>query len=402
MKKILTMTLCIAAVGSMSAQKFAVDQAAKLTGKIDKIGEVRTLIGQAAENPETKDDVRTYYTLGKAEYAAFDEAYKKLAVNPNDPAVNIPAMTEQLINGYNAFLKALPLDTVIDAKGKTQAKNSKDMVSKMSGHHNDYWQMGGELYNRKDFYPGAYQAFMIFGDMPAHTWADKNLKAVPDTTRALAYYYAGLAGYSSNKKQEAIKAFEKARAAGIRDVNCYVYEIASWQALVNEDPALEETSKVEIEKIARDGYNRYGISNPLFLNNLVNSLIQQQRVDDAVALIGNQISKTPNEPFLYGLRAYVYDRKGDDEASLNDYRKAVSFDNADLETLKNASKKIYTQGTVIWNGIEGKEPEKRNDVKVNYFEQAKAIAERAQKLAPNDSSVAYILDNINYALETYF
>ncbi len=59
MRKILTMALCLTAVGTMSAQKDAVDQAAKLSGKIDKIADARALISQAASNPETANEART-------------------------------------------------------------------------------------------------------------------------------------------------------------------------------------------------------------------------------------------------------------------------------------------------------------------------------------------------------
>lgn len=41
-------------------------------------------------------------------------------------------------------------------------------------------------------------------------------------------------------------------------------------------------------------------------------------------------------------------------------------------------------------------------MKTNYFEASKAIAERAKQLNPDDSDVDYILENINYALDTYF
>ena len=118
MKKILTMALCLAAVGSMSAQKATVDQAKKLCGKIDKIEEVRGLILEASKNPETANDVYTYYVGGKAEYDAYDEAIKKRMINPNDKDVDPLAMGEQLVNGYKMFVKALPLDSVVDAKGK--------------------------------------------------------------------------------------------------------------------------------------------------------------------------------------------------------------------------------------------------------------------------------------------
>lgn len=56
MKKILTFALCLAAAGSISAQKQVVDQANKLAGKNDKITEARDLIKQAAANPETQND----------------------------------------------------------------------------------------------------------------------------------------------------------------------------------------------------------------------------------------------------------------------------------------------------------------------------------------------------------
>ncbi|MDE7343374.1 MAG: hypothetical protein K2N19_05090, partial [Muribaculaceae bacterium] len=68
MKKVITMALCIAAVGSMSAQKANVDGAKKLSGKFDKIEEARNLIKQAMENPETANDANTYYVAGKIEF----------------------------------------------------------------------------------------------------------------------------------------------------------------------------------------------------------------------------------------------------------------------------------------------------------------------------------------------
>ena len=64
MKKFLTIALCFAAACSMCAQKAVVDQAKKLSGKIDKIEEARNLIKQAAANPETANDVNTYFIGG--------------------------------------------------------------------------------------------------------------------------------------------------------------------------------------------------------------------------------------------------------------------------------------------------------------------------------------------------
>lgn len=402
MKKILTMALCFAAVAGMNAQKEVVDQAAKLSGKIDKIGEARNLIKQAEADPSTANDVRTYYVAGKIEFDAFDEAFKKRAINPDDAAVNVVDMGTELVNGYNAFLKALPLDSLPNEKGQVKPKHSKDMIGKMTGHHSDYFNYGGELFNNKHYYPEAYHAFMIYGDMPTQVWAEKALKAVPDSMRAQAYHYAGIGAFSGNALPEALAAFEKARLAGITDPQNYVYEIACWQNIAQRDTTMEQAAKNGIQAAAQAGYEKFGIKNPLFLNNLINTMLQNNDFDGAAALIGKQLEATPEETFLWGLRGYVNDRKGDDAASLADYRKGASFPNCDIETLKNASKKIYSMGIEELNKIEGNQPEKRAAVKAEYFEAAKAIAERAGQIDPADGDVDRILENINYALETYF
>ncbi|MDE7401942.1 MAG: hypothetical protein K2M87_00850 [Muribaculaceae bacterium] len=402
MKKILVMSLCAAAVMSASAQKETVDQAAKLSGKLDKIADARTLIGQAIATEPTSKEARTYYVAGKLEFDAFDNAMAKRAINPDDPAVNLMDMGNELIAGYNYFVQALPLDSVPNEKGQVKPKFSKDMVGKINGHHQDYFNFGGEMFNNKHYYPEAYNAFMIYGEIPSKSWASKDVKAVPDSTVALAYHYAGIGAFSGNALPDAIKAFKKARLAGIKDPQNYVYEIASWQNLALRDSTLEDQAKNEIQTIARHGYDRFGVSNPLFINNLVNSMLQGKKYQDAIALVSEQITKTPDLPFLYGLRAYVYDRAGDNDAALADYRKAVTYDNADVETLCNAAKKLYTQGSEAWNLIEGNQPEARANVRNNFWIPAKEIAERAQALDPNNHDAGYILENINYALETYF
>ena len=167
MKKVITMALCLTAVGSLSAQKVNVDNAKKLSGKFDKIEEARTLIRQAMENPETANDAQTYYVAGKIEFDAYDKGLQAGMINPEDPSANPEAMAQELLNGYNYFLKALPLDSVPNEKGEIKPKVSKDIVNKISGHTNDFFaKAGATMYEMKKYYPEAYQSFMIYADMP--------------------------------------------------------------------------------------------------------------------------------------------------------------------------------------------------------------------------------------------
>lgn len=401
MKKTVALALSLVAIGSMSAQKQVVDQASKTKD----LSEARTLFQQAMANPETQNDARTWYLAGKAELDAYDNALKLQLLDPSkaDPA----AMGEELINAYNYFLKALPLDSLPDAKGKVKPKYSKDIVNKLSGHVNDFFNAGGQLYNAKKYYPDAYNAFMIFGDITDVPAFAALKESVPQPQVATSYFNAGLAAYTGNAVDESAKAFRKARLNNYSEPEAYIYEIACWQYISSNDSTRVGEAQKNIREIAEAGYNKFGVAQPIFLNNLVNILVTDNKYDDAISLVKKELASNPDNANLYGLEGFIYDRKGEDALSEVAYRKAASIETADYETLVNAAKKIFRIGTEKWNLIEGNSAEdnaKRQDMKTNYFEASKAIAEKAKSIKGdrNDGTLDYLLDSIDYTLTTYF
>lgn len=390
-------------LGSANAQKANVDAAKKLSGKTESLAEARNLINQAMQDPTTANDAQTYYVAGKIEFDAYDKDYTTSMINPS--AVDAVKMGEELINGYNQFLKALPLDQVPDAKGKVKPKYTKDIISKIKGHANDYFRAGADLFNAKKYYPEAYEGFMIYADMPNQEFmADEKLE-LPDADRGTAYYNAALAAYSGNEIYKSADAFRKAREVGYDDKQAYIYEIACWQTAAQRDSTMIDTAKAKIIEVAEAGDAKYGMEEPIFVNNIVNFLVSDQKYDEAIAKVNSLIEKNPNNAGLYGLRGFIYDRQGNDSASVDDYRKSASMEGVDFETLKNAGKKIYRVGADKWNSIEGNSEEARaarQDVKVNYFEAAKSIADKAKAMNANDSDLDYLIENIDYALTTFF
>lgn len=402
MKKFITLALCMATVGAMSAQKATVDQAAKLSGKNAQIEEARKLIQEASANPETQNDARTYYVGGKIEFDAYDNTFKKQMINPQDPSINTLEMGQQLINGYNQFLKAMSLDSVPNAKGEIKPKYSKDIASKISGHYNDFFNAGGTLYNEQKYYPEAYEAFMIYGSLPQQHYASKEVKATPDSVSNTAFFNAGISAWQGQNLEAGAHAFKQARLNNSDNFQNYIYEIACWQNLASQDSTKVDQAKNEILEIATVGHEKFGLAQPIFINNLVNSLVLDGQLDAALAKVGEVIAQNPDNGALYGLRGYVNDRKGDDDASVADYKKAASFSDTDFETLKNAAKKIFKVGTQKWNNIEGATPEQRNAIKVDYFQYAKDITDRAKSMNAADNDLNYVIENIDYALETFF
>lgn len=405
MNRFLTVALCLAAVGTAGAQKANVDQAAKLAGKTDQLNNARNLIKQAMENPETKNDARTYYIAGKIEFDAFDNATKAKMINPNDPSAQGTAMADELMQGYKYFLKALPLDSLPNEKGQVKPRFSKDIINRIAGHTGDFFSAGADYFNNKDYYPQAYEAFMTYGELPESGMLGKMAALVDPGQVATSFFNAGLSAYSGNSVEESAKAFKKARLAGYEQPEGYIYEIACWQNIAQRDESRMKDAQDQILDVARAGHEKFGLEQPIFINNMINSIVSDGNIDQALSELNEVIAANPDNANLYGLRGYVYDRAEKDNESEADYRKAASLPDVDFETLKNASKKIFRVGTMKWNELEGSSPEinaARQDIKTNYFEASKTIAEKAKAMQPDDSDILNVLESINYALETYF
>lgn len=399
MKKLITFALSIAAIGSMSAQKANVEAAKKLSGKPDQIEEARKLIQQAIENPETADQAQTYFIAGKIEYDAYDKDSGLKMVNP--ASVDPVKMATNLLNGYKMFVKAIPLTDIPNEKGKTDAKTKKDIIGKLKGHTNDYFQAGVDFFNAQKIYPEAYETLMIFAEMPDQEFMKEEKIEIADADRALAYFNAGLAALNGQDFLKGAEAFRKSQNSGYPEKEAYVYEIACWQNLAMRDSTMEQTAKEKINEVAIVGDQKYGMAEPIFISNIVNFLVLDKKYDEAVSAVSERIASNPENPALYGLRGFVYDRQGNDEASVNDYRKAAATDGVDFETLKNAAKKIFRVGADKWNAIEGGGEEANNarkDVKENYFQAAKAITDKAKALNASDGDLDYVIENIDYML----
>ncbi|MCH5229746.1 MAG: hypothetical protein J1F12_07120 [Muribaculaceae bacterium] len=404
MKKIVTAILCIGMIAPVFAQKALVEQAKKLSGKPEKLEEARSLIKQAIENPETKDQVETYFIAGKIEFDAYDNAYKTKMINPDDPAAQVDVMAQELLNGYNYFLQGLPLDSLPNEKGQIKPKRSKEMHNIIKGHASDFFGVGADYYNAKEYYPQAYEAFMIYGDLP-ETLQNNDPTVFNPQQIATSYFNAGLAASQGNAPQEGALAFKKARLAGYEKPEAIIYEIASYQTIVQQNEDASPEIQNNIKEAAQAGIDKFGISEPIFINNLINSMVNDGEIDQSLTKLNGLIQENPDAANLYALRAYVYERAENDDLSEADYRKAANMPNADFETLKSASSKLYRDGTQKLNALEGNSPElnaERQNIKTNYFLEAQKYATQADQMNPNDPYVESILENIDYALKTFF
>lgn len=384
---------------SAGAQKATVEQAKKLSGKTDKIEEARSLIKEAIANPETSDDALTYYTAGKIEWDAYDKEAAKALLNPDQ--VNPVDMADELLNGYGYYLKVFPLDQVPNEKGEVKLKYTKELQKKIADKHQDFWNAAINYYNAGKHYPEAYEAFLIHAEMPDLEVLGKQAPQMADTVRGQSYVNAANMAFSTGHYDEAAAAYRKTHENNYGDSKVYLYEIASWESIQKNDEARADEASQKIFAISKEGFEKYGMEQPLFLNSMISSLVDEEKTADAIALANEALQKYPDEAFIYGLRGYANDRAGNDEASEADYRKAASMDNADYETLRLAARKLLRMGQNKWNEIDLGDPEilsKKDAVRQNYLVPAKAIAEKARTLAEDPSQIDAVIEDIDYIM----
>ena len=72
---------------------------------------------------QNNDELKQLVEQGNKEFSEYDKMLLKQQIDP--ASVDANQMGQTLLNGYGLLMKALPLDSVPNAKGKVNPKNSK-------------------------------------------------------------------------------------------------------------------------------------------------------------------------------------------------------------------------------------------------------------------------------------
>ena len=163
MRKITFFGLCVAASLAATAQNSVVKEAEQQS-KSGKYLEAIETIQPALTNPETSQLVATWFIPGKAGMEYYKEQYLNKTIGKN---VDGAKMGHAIIDGYNYLLKALPLDSLPDAKGKVKPKYSKEIVKLIKENYDHFNNAAVFLWDAKDYH-GAYDAWDIILNSPSN------------------------------------------------------------------------------------------------------------------------------------------------------------------------------------------------------------------------------------------
>ena len=333
MKRVLlTVALCVAASASF-AQKKVVNEAQSIAkGSNADFGEARTLIKGALENPETKDDAKTWYVAGFIEDQQFnaERAKQILGQQPNEPV-----MYEALYGILPYFQKAYELDQLPNEKGKVKPKYTKDIKSILSANH-VYLFNGGAYYFDKQEYKKAYDFFNQYVEISELPMFAGTQTAEKDSTFMTVQFYAAAAASLAKDSRLAIAALERAKNTPYRQYDVYQYLCYEYgEARTAQD-------SVMLEKTFEEGMQVFPDS-AFFLNNLINTYIYSNRNEKALEMLNVAIQKNPNDANLYKVMGRVY------ETGLKDYANAEKNFQIALEKDPNLTDALSNIGRIYYN-----------------------------------------------------
>ena len=333
MKRVLlTVALCVAASASFAQKKVVSEAQSIAKGSNADFGEARTLIKGALENPETKDDAKTWYVAGFIEDQQFnaERAKQILGQQPNEPV-----MYEALYGILPYFQKAYELDQLPNEKGKVKPKYTKDIKSILSANH-VYLFNGGAYYFDKQEYKKAYDFFNQYVEISELPMFEGTQTAEKDSTFMTVQFYAAAAASLAKDSRLAISALERAKNTPYRQYDVYQYLCYEYgEARTAQD-------SVMLEKTFEEGMQVFPDS-AFFLNNLINTYIYSNRNEKALEMLNVALQKNPNDANLYNVMGRVY------ETGLKDYANAEKNFQIALEKDPNLTDALSNIGRIYYN-----------------------------------------------------
>ena len=405
MKRKSILTLCaIVSLGAFAQQATVKDVEKAIGGlnpDVNTLVDAANKIKSALTNAETKDDAKTWYVAGKANFAIYDKQQTAMMMKqPIDTAL----MGGSVVEGYKYFMAALPLDSVKqlekdgsyklekDGSVKVKTKYSKEIVNTLVTRHEDFNRAGGLLYDSKR-YKEAAEAWGIYSSLPYSGLAERSKFVVADTILGMTAYYQGIALWQAGNVNDAVGAFANARKLGYKHKEAYDYALSC---------AAQAKDNVAIVAIAEEAYKEFGGKDIQYLNVLINDKLSKEEFDDAETLINDALNVDANNAELLNLKGLIVENKGNEDAALDEFKKAIEIDNTLAQGYFNAGrivmKKVVAQQKAMETMNRSDYAKAKEEILIPLLKEALPYMERAYQLDDTNANAKRILSNIYYQL----
>lgn len=391
MKKLLILGLCALTGAAALAQADVVKEAERAMKKKTPYQEVVKMITPAFTDPATSQQALTYYVPGKSGFNQYDELFSLKAMN-RLPENGAKTMSDALLGGYEYFVKALPLDSLPDEKGKVKPKYSKDIVNVVAGHYHDFNSSALEYWNLKE-YDKAYKAWQTFIDITYDPLYTGKITVPNDTLMGEIMYNQALAAWQSDNLPATLAAFMNAKKHHYNKKNLYEYAIAVATGLKDD---------ATVTALATEAQEIYGKEDSGFIGYVINGKLNEKKYDEALALIDQAIAANPQNAQYYVIKGILLEQdeiKGDAKGA---YAKAVELDPYNAQAQYNYGRMFYNEAMIINDAA----PADDAAYSKIYYEQVKPLLLKSVEILENSANLKEdytdplkLLENAYYLLK---
>ena len=392
MKKIILLGACALCTLGALAQQSVLKEADRAMKNKATLAKVVEIVKPAFTNPETQNLAQTYYIPGKAAFNEYDhllglKQFGKL------PANGDKTMGTNLLQGYDYMMKALPLDSVPDAKGKIKTKYSKDIISVLAGHYTDFSNTAITLFNDLKDYKGAYRGFGIFLEMSDNPQLYKGIQVPGDTTLFEIAYNQALAAFQAEDLEAALKCFQNSKARGKTTKEIY-------DNIIYVATQLGDTTT--IVETAKEAIPLYGAEDPNYIRYIINDLLSKKDYANAFKAINEAIVNDPDNVDYYLILGVIHENDGKRAEAKEAYKKALEVDS------ESALANFYFGKSLCEDAYEVNDKAPTNPAEIEayfntkikpLFEQAAVYLEKSYKIDPENPDVLRYLENVYYNLK---
>lgn len=387
MKKLSLACLFLAAATfGASAQLSVVKDAKKNFKDGDDINIFVAAIQPALTNPQSANLAETWYTAGEVALGNFDKIYNQYILTQKIDAPQAKNMGESLLTAYSYFLKALPLDSLPDEKGKVKPKYSSKIQKAIGGNSAKYNDAASLAFDVAKDYPLASKLWDVYLNMPYMDVLGKEKpKALDANGEAQLLFFNGYAKYQAENMEGAYADFIKALNSGFEDDNKQIYVFAT-----NLAGMLKKTD--DQLRYAKMGYDRTGETQ--YMNIVINNMLENDKYDDANAMIDDMLTKA-TEPAaqapLYLFKGLIVERTEKDPMTRID--KATGLYKKCIELKPDMAAGYYNLAAQIVN----KANELENNASDAEFANVQKQTVPMKIEAANYFKKAYELDEVNFS-----
>ena len=372
MKKMILFAAAIMMAFGASAQMSLVKELAKkaATGNPMDLATVLEQIEPALTNPESANDVLTWYTAGKAAFGLYDKMYEmKIMQQPVEDSM----MAEALTAAYSFYQQALPLDSVVemdkngmpklnkDGSKKIKTKYSKEIIGALTSHLGDIANVGNIFLQNSDW-ANAAAAFGNYADLASSAFAKAQGVAAPDSILSEVRFYQGYSQYQIQDFANAYESLAKARKLGYTDNNIVDFQTSA-------------------------------------LANMIQGMLDKEEYAKAKEFIDNALSSDPMNGVLHDIKGFTTELTDGVDAALPFYRKAVEVDPNYANAFFDVGRCLYLQAQKIIDDNPNATNKELVPKLKPIYDEAIPFLEKASQLNPDDNKAKNVLEDILYKFE---